>query len=207
MISQTYSVEEYINGVEELADQFDADTLALVRATADYGYYAQYALAETRGWTIGEDYAAMSTHFTDEYDYDAILEAVADYAVVRETGTSDVTKITYSLNFETSTDIFIYLKLPAGYNGTFSVTLDGEDYEAVRQPDGRYKIEIIGVLAQDLGRTYTIDFTTDSGSGHIEVSALSYVNSILASSATSVNTKNIVCALYNYYVATVNYRN
>lgn len=207
VISQTYSVEEYVKAVEAAADSFDAESLALVRATADYGYYAQLALAETRGWTIGEDYAAMETHFTDEYDYDAVLAAVADYAPIRQTGTSDVTKITYSLNFETSTDIFIYLKMPTGYNGSMSVTMDGQTYEAERQNDGRYKISIVGILAHELNHTYVIDFTTDSGSGHIEVSALSYVNSVLSSSATSVNTKNIVCALYNYYVATVNYRN
>ena len=85
-MENTYSVRDYIIAYEEVQDQFDAQTTALVHAVADYGHYVQPVLAQSNSWTIGVDYKEMDKYYTSSYDYSAVEAAVAGYEIIRDTG-------------------------------------------------------------------------------------------------------------------------
>ncbi|MBR2645560.1 MAG: hypothetical protein IKD54_09780, partial [Clostridia bacterium] len=75
-----------------------------------------------------------------------------------------------------------------------------------KEVGGRYLVEIKGISAHKLGVKHTIDVQTDdNGSAHVEVSALSYVKSMLEQKTgeTDADTKarDAVCAIYYYHSA------
>ncbi len=210
-VSETYSIAQYINSFDSISSQFDETTVALVHALADYGHYVQPFLSASHSWTLGpgdDQYAPMDAVYTTEYDVDAIKTAVADYAFVRENNSADIQKITYSVRLDSDTAILVYFKPTANYDGSFTVTLDGETYTATKQSDGRYLVEIPNIGAHLLGTTYTIVATTDNGTATVTVSALSYVRSILNSStyANDATAKNAACAIYAYCAAAKAYK-
>ena len=210
-VSHTYSIAQYIDSFDRISSQFDETTVALVHALADYGHYVQPFLSASHSWTLGpgdDQYAPMDAVYTTGYDVDAIKTAVADYAFARENNSADVEKIAYSVRLDSDTAILVYFKPTANYDGSFTVTLDGETYTATKQDDGRYLVEIPNIGAHLLGTTYTIVATTDNGTATVTVSALSYVRSILNSSAYAddATAKNAACAIYAYCAAAKTYK-
>lgn len=153
---------QYVDAFEQVKDNFDDKTVTLIESLADYGHYMQLFLSDSKGWKIGVDHQEMKG-FTASYDLDAAKEALSDYAVVRETGESDLEKITYSLYLDAETSVYVYLKPNADYTGNLTVTVDGSEAEAELQKDGRYRVAIRDISAHRLGDTHTILATTDSG--------------------------------------------
>ena len=213
-ISKEYSVVQYIRKVEENAANYDAKTLALIRSIADYGHYAQIYLAEANGWTIGENYAEMSLHFTDSYDYADILSKVQANAFAKTIEGSNVTKATYKLHLDAETTVDVLLttsdgKAPTNVKLTIHEVESGKDVTKtvapVKQSDGRYLIRVSGISAHKLGDMMTITGTAGTAF-EVSVCALSYVRSVLNSTSTSEAAKNGLSSLYAYYVATMAYR-
>ena len=208
-VSETYSIAQYIETFEGIQDQFDYETTELVHALADYGHYVQIFLEGIKEWSLGsgdDQYAPMEICYTESYDAEATAANVADYAFVREIDSADIQKITYSVRLDSDTAILVYIKPVANYDGSFTVTLDGETYTATKQSDGRYLVEIPNIGAHLLGRTYTIVATTDAGSATVNVSVLSYVNSMLTAYAGNANAENAACAIYHYGAAAKAYQ-
>jgi hypothetical protein len=208
-VSETYSIAQYIETFEGIQDQFDYETTELVHALADYGHYVQIFLEGIKEWSLGsgdDQYAPMEICYTESYDAEATAANVADYAFVREIDSADIQKITYSVRLDSDTAILVYIKPAANYDGSFTVTLDGETYTATKQSDGRYLVEIPNIGAHLLGRTYTIVATTDAGSATVNVSVLSYVNSMLTAYAGNTNAENAACAIYHYGAAAKAYQ-
>ncbi|MBO4653022.1 MAG: hypothetical protein J5649_06880 [Lachnospiraceae bacterium] len=207
-VSQTYSAKDYVDYVLTHTDGYSSNTVALVKAIADYGHYVQPFLATTRGWKLGTDHAVMTGQNTlTASDVEAAKTAVADRVIVRDVGDSQIEKVTYSLNLETETAIRIYLKVKDGYTGNVTATMNGSGIDCVKQSDGRYQIEISGISAHKLGETYEVKVSA-GGEFTISVSALSYVNTVLNSESSVFNNDDAryaVTALYNYYVAAMNY--
>ncbi len=202
-VSETYSIAQYIETFEGVANQFDDKTVALVHALADYGHYVQLYLEGVKDWSLGsgdDQYAPMDTVYTTEYDAQAIAEAVADYGIVRDNNSADIEKITYSVRLDSDTAILVYFKPVKNYSGNFTVTLGGDPYTATPE-GGRYVVEIPDIGAHLLGTTYEIVATTDNGTATVEVSALSYVKGMLAAYAGVTNAENAACAIYAYYAA------
>ena len=104
--------------------------------------------------------------------------------------------------------VIIYLRLRDGYTGTVTATVDGAAADCTLQPDGRYRIEIGGISAHKLGDTYRV-VVSAGGEFTIDVSALSYVNTVLNSTDSRFNNDTshyAVTALYRYYLAATNYK-
>ena len=191
-IEKVYSVEDYFTAFDEVADQYDDTTVALVLAVANYGYYAQHFLAEQKGWTFGTDYVEMETVYPASYDVDAIKTAVADDAIVRETN-ADVTKVTYSLILDSATEIRVFFKTVSGYTGEFAMN---EPYTATKV-GARYQVSVLNIPAHQLTEKHTIIATTDDGQAKVVVSAMSYVKSML-DAYTDATSQNAAAALYVY---------
>ena len=213
-ISKEYSVVQYIQKVEENAASYNEKTLTLIRSIADYGHYAQIYLAEVNGWTIGENYAEMSLHFTDSYDYADILSKVQASAFVKTIEGSNVTKATYKLHLDAETTVDVLLttsdgKAPTNVKLTIHEVESGKDVTKtvtpVKQSDGRYLIRVSGISAHKLGDMMTVSGTAGKAF-EVQVCALSYVRSVLNSTSTSEAAKNGLASLYAYYAATMAYR-
>ena len=205
-VEQTYTIMQYIQEFEKRSDEFPAATQQVVKALANFGHYIQPFLSDVRGWKIGTDYAEMTEHFKESYSEEelaAVGEAVADQAIVRDPGSSRIQKVTYNLVLDSETAIRVYLKPKRGYSGEVMATLDGgTENVAEAESDGRYLITIPNISAHQLGDMHTISVTA-GGSFTIEVSALSYIQSILTSDTYKAdqNARNAMAALYEYYHA------
>ncbi|MBR6239258.1 MAG: S8 family serine peptidase [Clostridia bacterium] len=206
-ISKTYSVKEYMEVFDANRNRFDQYTIAVFETMSDYGHYIQPFLANANHWTVGVDFKEMDHYYkTDAYDIEAVKAAVADYAIVRDNNSADIEKINYTLTFDTDTIVKVFFKPVSGYTGDMTFTVDGAEYTAELQSDGRYLVAIPDIAAHRLGRTYTIVATTDNGTATVKVSGLSYVNGLLASSTDSV-TQNAAASIYYYYAAADAFKN
>ena len=205
-VEQTYTIMEYIQAFEKRSGDFPAATQRVVEALADFGHYIQPFLSDVRGWKIGTDYSEMTEHFKEPYseaEIAAVSEAVADRAIVRDPGDSQIRKVSYNLVLDSETAIRVYLKPKSGYEGEVTATLDGgAENVAEAQSDGRYLVTIPNISAHQLGDTHIIRVTAGS-SFTVEVSALSYIQSILSSDQYKAdqNARNAMAALYEYYCA------
>ena len=205
---EPYSVAKYVEAFEEQKDDFDDETIALIESMADYGHYIQLFLDDVRSWTLGVDYAPMEWCFTDEYDFEAIRDDVEKYRIVRDPGTSGLEKITYSLYLDAETSVYVYLKPAGGYDGIVRVTENGQEVKTELMSDGRYRADIFNISAHRLGDTHNLQVETDNGTAKVDVSALSYVDSLLnaAAYADDTHARNAMAAFYEYYVAADAYK-
>ncbi|MBQ6114436.1 MAG: InlB B-repeat-containing protein, partial [Synergistaceae bacterium] len=207
-----------------LANETDTATLELLKAIADYGHYVQQPLATENGWQVGVQHAAM-TSATEESVFDGYVTALAAsddlkacaIKVGSETSGIDVK---YALDLTSETQINVYFEVPEGMSLSANI---GSGGEAQVIENGRYKVNIAGISAHLLGKTYTITVHPYEGETArpiftVEVSALSYVNTVLSSAIPSADdddgkalSKNTalrrgVTSLYRYYKATKSYR-
>ncbi len=203
-VVQTYSVERYMRDFEAVCDQYNVEVIALVRALADYGHYVQPFLASQNHWSVGVDHAEMeychTTSYSDE-NVEEVRNAVVGHAIVRDPGNSEIERVTFSLYMDTETSIFVYLYVRDGYGGPVSATLDdGTENVAEKVSDGVYRVKIRNISAHRLGEQYNIVVSAGE-SFTVTVSALSYVQGILASDAYRNNSEAVsaVVAFYYYY--------
>ncbi len=208
-VSQKYSAKQYVDHVLKNQNSFSTNAVALVSAIADYGSYVQPFLAEANGWQVGTDHKAMTAASTyTDGDVAAARTAVEDYTIVRNTGDTGIAEVKYSLNLQSETSIYLYLKVKEGYTGSVAATMGGNSVACTRLSDGRYRITIPNIQAHQLGDQYTVKVSA-GGEFTITVSALSYVNTALNSSEekfTNSAAKYAVSSLYYYYKATTEYQ-
>ena len=114
-------------------------------------------------------------------------------------------KISYGLNLDTNTNIYVYFKMKAGYTGNISAVLDSEAVAAEKLSNDTYRVAIYGIPAARLNEVHNITMVTDSGEAKVAVSAMSYIYSGLSSNANEV-TRNAMAAYYNYYKAFAEYQ-
>ena len=204
-VSEDYSIKQYISTFDAKKESFDATTVALVHALADYGHYVQKFLSQNRGWQIGTDYAEMDLHFADSYDIDTIKTAVADYAIVKDDRTNgDLTAINYSLLLDSETAIKVYFTPSSDYTGTPAVTVDNQSYTATKT--GRQWVVVIpNISAHKLIDSHVVVFTTTNGTATVTVSALSYVKGAL-DAYTDADSQNAMAAIYAYSKAAQDYK-
>ena len=221
-VDKVYSAKQYLDTILE-RDSFSAEMKAFAVSMKDYGHYMQVYLSQLRGWSIGKDHAEMDcvNVYTDA-DIAEAREAVQEYAINYDKGNSSIEKVTYSLNFDSEMAINIYLKPKTSNAGDtetpeigdddteisdgVSAFLDGGTQNlAVLQTDGRYKVQIAGISAHKLAKTYTV--TVHAGEiFDIKISAFSYANALLKSASSSSAVKKAVTSMYRYYTATMVYR-
>ena len=124
-VTKEYSVAQYIRFFDEHADSFNAKTIRLTHAIADFGHYAQIYLSSINDWTIGKDYAEMSLYYAKSYDFEALKPEVQQYAFAKDLGSSKVTKATYKLHLDSSTTVDVFLTVPKGTALTASYKASG----------------------------------------------------------------------------------
>jgi len=206
-VTDEYSVKQYIESFESHIDQHTAKEIAIVQSMADYGHYVQPFLSEARGWVLDVDYKTMDKYYTESYNIDNVIAAVADYAIQRDHNDEDIESINFTLSLDSGTDIFVYFKPMAGYTGkNFTFTLNGQAVTAQMEA-GRYKVVIKGISAHELGDTFTIVAETENGDATVKVSALSYVQSRLGNPNCTEAGKNAVASIYYYYKTAHDYKN
>ncbi|MBR4905366.1 MAG: hypothetical protein IKZ44_00750 [Clostridia bacterium] len=210
-IEQTYSAKKYFKeGYDNNKELFTEAEQAMTEATADYGHYLQAFLATQRTWTLGKDYAEMDKHYTDytETDINAAQTGLANYTTDKTVGTN-MQKITYTLVWDSDTELRVYFKPKADYTGTFTFTANGnpitEDGEKIRvslQSDGRYMVSIKNIAAHEYDSVYTVKaIGSDGVESNMTVSPLSYVRSIMANYSDNTTAVNAATAVYRYAMA------
>ena len=180
-VTQTYSVAEYVDYVLSHSSSFTTRVVDLVSALADYGHYVQPFLSVNNGWRLNDDHSVIKE--VNSYSSSVVenaRDAVSGRAIVKDPGSSQIEKVTYALNLESETEIWLYLKVKPGYEGTITASIGDNALDCILQNDGRYLIIISNISANKLGDIYEIEVTAD-GKFTIYVSALSYVNTVLNS--------------------------
>lgn len=208
-VKNTYAIRDYFDGFDaalaEDPDAYNEQTVNLVHATADYGHYVQAFLAGVKGFTLGTDYAEMDRFYTEEYDLDAIRAALTDDAITVESNGADVTRFTFATVFDSATTIRLQFTVPKGYSGAFTAETSDGTPATVTKSGTRYTVEIADIPAHDLGKSFTVTVTTDSGTMTVCVSALSYVK-IALDAYTDADSLNAMAAIYIYAKATQDYK-
>ena len=188
---EPFSAEDYIIWA---SNNLSGTNLEIVKALADYGYYAQQYLSVQNDWTIGTDYAAMTTHFTEPsgFNRETILAGAAESAFTATENSQTVAQSGYRLNLGSTISLDVRM-LPAEGTEITSVTLDGA--AAAVTVSGQYSVVTkSGIMASGLADEYIIV----TGDCTIHVSAMSYVYEMLGRDNSSAAFKNLLCALYEY---------
>lgn len=218
-VSETYSIKRYIDQFDAVQSSFDETTVNLVKALADYGHHVQRFLADAKNLTLGEGdnaYMPMSTFYRNDYEYDAIANALSSHAITRENDDPNINGLpSYTLVLDSETAIKLYYKPVTGFTGDLYVEEDLESY-TVPLTSNRWMVEIPNISAHLLGEKHYILARTDGTQGNalipcatVELSAMSYVYGVLTADAYAGNTnaKNAVSSLYEYWQAAVAYKN
>lgn len=192
-VGDPYSVEDYIIwavgiGRSKLTDK----ELAVVRALADYGFYAQQYLARVNEWEIGTDHAAMSTAFTNYYTDSDITEVAQNYEIERPLDLTKVTEIKYALKLGSSISIILYL-VPVDGVTIDSVTVDGSPVSTTLSGE-RYVVTIPNIEATNLMHMYEVEVGTKT----IKVSPMSYVYDGIRYDTIQADGKKAVSAIFYY---------
>lgn len=212
-VSTTVKASDYIERcMTEYVDY--PKVKALLEALGNYGHYVQPYLSSIRGWTIGTDYQEMPVipgdYVITSDRITSVKTAAADFALSTTIDSASKTRLSYSLNLESGTLIYLYIKPEEGK--TVTAELDGNAADARQLDGGYYVVTVPGISAQNLGGQHTIDVTVANGNAdgdtgtenfNVKLSALSYVNTILnpASGSFSQYAQEAVTALFDYYEA------
>lgn len=212
-VSETYSIEHYFQAFEQHAAGADAETAKLIHAIADYGHYMQIYLSDVNKWNLGTDYAALTRHYTDSYDYADILSTVEPEAIVRTLNGTNVEKANYRLQLGSGTTLDVYLKTkdgaaPTNVTVTVAEAAGGKTTTTavtpVKQADGRYLVSVPDISAHRLGDRITVAGNA-GGTFRVEVSPLSFVRDVLKNE-TGTKSRDALSSLYAYYAAAIEYK-
>ena len=147
------------------------------------------------------------THYALSYNEETVSQAVENYKLTVNAGSSNLGKVYYSVRLNSETAVTLYLNVKNRASLTASTTFNGKTFHAVRLSDGSYRLDIEGINASQLADTITV--TGDAGGSFtIQISVLAYVRNLLRSSkyANNRKAKDSVMALYYYYQKTMAYR-
>ena len=159
-------------------------------------------LAASNGWQLGSAHTAMTgAEYFSQQDFADIRNESNGFAFGKDLGDSHVSKVSYSLDLQSKTTLYLFFKLDPSYRGAVSATLDGAAADLEKLPDGRYRLAVSNIAAHELGTAHTIAVAA-GGTCTVTISALSYVNAALSSTATAFDNnqaKAAVASLYRYY--------
>lgn len=193
LIGEETSVEDYIKWAtsDEGINYFNATEMNIVRALADYGYYAQQYLSATNGWVIGTDYAEMTTYFTQYSDSDKETIKDATFSATKATG-DIITDVKYRLQLNDTTNIVVTFTT----SGEPLTEVAIDNYTVCKTKaigNNQYTVSINEIYASSFGRRYDIN-----ARGKVsKFTVYNYVHDILEQGKGD-EAQNMVCALYNF---------
>lgn len=199
-----FSISSYLatvspqpNGVEKAFVNFAHFIWAYMKSIHTEGEYA---------WE--NEYPQIATvydNITDDYstDYSAVIakcETDGIKAATKDIADSDVNKVTFQLEFETTNAfmIYFYLKTDSTYSAnSIPVTVNGEKKRAYKVADKKYRIRINDIYLQDLETEYEIKSDcADVGDFTVTASPMSYVYTALCNNSSSTVKKDAMVSVY-----------
>ena len=207
-ITTTSSAEDYLRKFNEQLDG-GTKTWDLIKGINDYGYYMQQYLSglKTTTWKLGVDHKAMEKAFATHAFYTGNKSTYISElkGMAKSFGTNkNIQKVNYSLVLDSDTSINFKFKKADGYNGKFTVTVDGKSATPKKLSDGRFQVSVTGIPAHKLNEPHTVKVTTDSGTTTYKASALSYIYECI-NKPNSDSEYDAMSAMYEYYKAAVAY--
>lgn len=203
--TQTYTVEDYFKAFQKAGTTGKAKTDDMIKATANYGYFAQKLLP-------GSNTASAVNFVNGNYSSDrkaAISEAVKSFEIQKSDSFDGI--ITASLDLESQTRFNISSSAQVlsadstTVNDTLGIARPNRDVIDWISGYNAKGITITGIAPRMLGNSYKIEYDNE---WLFTASPLSYVNAVLNTSAVNAldetvqeNTKNAGYALYEYYAA------
>ena len=187
-----FSAVRYIDAARQVhADK--PKLIALINALQNYGYYMQQS-----GWTDGKSHAPIEMVFAlSEADVEAARSGVAAMEVVKELEDSGIADARFGLTLNAATVVNVFVLPGEGVsivspNPAGTQAIGGETY---------YRFDSVKIGAGNLGKVYTVSVTTDVGTAHVRVSAMSYVFAVLNGTSFTQAKQYAMAAYYNYYAA------
>ena len=200
------SVMDYLNRLLDIyKDNVDGKEYRLVNSVIEYTHYAQLLLADTNGYTIGDNGFAPIEYYGEEPNKDVNLD---EFKYIKEGSVDGVSLSSLSLNLESKINLNVYV------NSNEEPVVNVKDFNrkdvnctVEKANASQYKITISGITPKQLGNYYTFNITKTGAESSItlSVSVLSYARMALSSSKNTDVQKNLAAALYDYYVCTMNY--
>ena len=183
-----YSVATYC--MNRIRKSTNPAQVALCKALLNYAAAAQISLNYNT-----ENLANAQLEEADKILPDNI--DVSGYAASNVGSEPGIKADSATLMLESEVSVRVYFSLKAGYDiSDFTFTIDGKEVQPQQNSDGWF-IETDGIAAKNLDQM--MEFSV--GGITVTYGPMSYVNSKLSNPKTSVDTLNLVKALYAYWQA------
>lgn len=190
-----YSAQEYIEyGLEHITDE---QTLQILSTLGDYGHYSQPYLSRINRWTVGTDYAEAT--YNSGYDYSAHYSDVISYVESHnlqahfDSDNPYFSTAAYSLRFGD------YVSLSVLLTPAESVEIDPYLLDTIGEvtvlADGRYLIVYSEIPAWKINTMYNIRYNNEV---ILSVCPLSYAYSMINSSSTGSDGKDLISVLFRF---------
>ena len=193
---ETYSIRNYCESRLKDGSGASAKNKLLCRATLTYGAEAQKHFGYKTDDLADKNIQRVS-----------LTDIPADYAVSNDPTLKGISKVGTSGSFEAQVFLNLYFVPETGYgldDFTFSAKLNGKacDVTPAVLSNGYIHLKMPSVVAKDLGTNFEITVTnkTTGASSTWYRSAMNYAY-ITANGNASATMKNLVKALYQYYLA------
>ena len=204
-----YAAKDYIDFVRANSGSYDEETVTLVNALADYGHYSQIYLGRIHNYSVGDGvddrYAAMTAYETDSYNYGTVKRDVRNRGMVKDFDSDKVSKITYNLDLESKTNLYINITVKNGVVPDEATLADGTVLPITQKSKNVYRISINDIKAGELNSDFSVTVKSEGGQiAAVTVSPMSYVCAVLSAesgSLTEADIRDTVCALFWYGVA------
>lgn len=194
------SVSAYLATISTIPNGFE-------RAFVNFAHYMwEYMKSiHTDGETAWENkYPQISKVYSEVFQsYDTTIaqcEAKGIKAATKDIANSDVSKVKFQLEFETTNAfmIYFYLNSESTYSAnSIPVTVNGEKKRAYKVADKKYRVRINDIYLQDLETEYVIESDcADVGDFTVTASPMSYVYTALCNSASSTAKKDAMVSVY-----------
>ena len=185
----TYSVKGYADYLIEHQDdsQTFKDAVPLVEAMLQYGTYA-------------------NNYFSDVN----ALEALDVDIPAKEAAVNDLPEgLTFdgaTLSLKSQTTLSLYFISEQELTLSMDGKTEGVDYELAHN-GSEYVIRIRNISAAELNDDFTVTYTSNGQNGTVTYSPMTYCYKAVNSQAADVKLKNVVKALYRYWLAAAQYFN
>ncbi len=210
---EPYSVEDYLNFVIENSYNYPDELIPVIEAINDYGYYSQQYLSTLHGFTLGDGgkYAAMSSVYTQGYNYDYVKSNLQnyDYDLYSVTKSEDyVEKVSFSLDLESEISMYLYITVKDGVVPDVAYVPGYEDsvFPITQCSDNVYRVTVSGLNMYLVDTYYDIIVEDTEGNELVNasISPLNYVYLVLdryGDDAEKAELCEVVCAFEECYQA------
>ncbi len=186
-LQETYSVRSYANAI--LNGDYDAPTKELVKSMLLYGGAAQAFFGHSTDNLASEDISPLEAEPVGE---------------IKTTVTGKLENLQFygaTLLHASKTAVRIYF---TGSTEGLHFAANGQTVTALEK-DGRYYVEIGGILPQELDKAVEVTVTDGTESMTVSYSPMDYILRMYRKTNSSEQIKSLVKALFGYYQAAKTY--